>query len=63
MGCGAVMEKLVRTEVKGFTIEEKSLTLMRWEKARDDRTLMRHILTTDKLMPDIPELHIAEEGC
>ena len=30
--------------------------------ARDDGTLMQHILTTDKLMPDIPELHIAEKG-
>lgn len=61
LGCGAVMEKLVRTEVKGFTIEE-SLTLDEVEKARDDGTLMQHILTTDKLMPDIPELHIAEKG-
>ena len=61
LGCGAVMEKLVRTEVKGFTIEE-SLTLDEVEKARDDGTLMQHILTTDKLMPNIPELHIAEKG-
>ena len=61
LGCGAVMEKLVRTEVKGFTIEE-SLTLDEVEMARDDGTLMQHILTTDKLMPDIPELHIAEKG-
>lgn len=61
LGCGAVMEKLVRTEVKGFTIEE-SLTLDTVEKARDDGTLMQHVLTTDKLMPDIPELHISEKG-
>ena len=53
LGCGAVMEKLIRTEVKGFTIEEK---------ARDDGTLMQHVLTTDKLMPDIPELHISAKG-
>lgn len=61
LGCGAVMEKLVRTEVKGFTIEE-SLTLDAVEMARDDGTLMQHVLTTDKLMPDIPELHISEKG-
>ena len=61
LGCGAVMEKLVRTEVKGFTIEE-SLTLDAVEMARDDRTLMQHVLTTDKLMPDIPELHISAKG-
>lgn len=61
LGCGAVMEKLVRTEVKGFTIEE-SLTLDEVEKARDDGTLMQHVLTTDKLMPDIPELHISAKG-
>ena len=61
LGCGAVMEKLVRTEVKGFTIEE-SLTLDEVEKARDDGTLMQHVLTTDKLMPDIPELHILAKG-
>lgn len=61
LGCGAVMEKLIRTEVKGFTIEE-SLTLDEVEKARDDGTLMQHVLTTDKLMPDIPELHISAKG-
>ena len=61
LGCGAVMERLVRTEVKGFTIEE-SLTLDAVEKARDDGTLMQHVLTTDKLMPDIPELHISAKG-
>ena len=61
LGCGAVMERLVRTEVKGFTIEE-SLTLDEVEKARDDGTLMQHVLITDKLMPDIPELHISAKG-
>lgn len=61
LGCGAVMERLIRTEVKGFTIEE-SLTLDAVEKARDDGTLMQHVLTTDKLMPDIPELHISAKG-
>ena len=61
LGCGAVMERLMRTEVKGFTIEE-SLTLDAVEKARDDGTLMQHVLTTDKLMPDIPELHISAKG-
>ncbi len=61
LGCGAVMERLVRTEVKGFTIEE-SLTLDAVERARDDGTLMQHVLTTDKLMPDIPELHISAKG-
>ena len=61
LGCGAVMERLIRTEVKGFTIEE-SLTLDAVEKVRDDGTLMQHVLTTDKLMPDIPELHISAKG-
>lgn len=61
LGCGAVMERLIRTEVKGFTIEE-SLTLDAVEKARDDGTLMQHVLTTDKIMPDIPELHISAKG-
>lgn len=61
LGCGAVMERLIRTEVKGFTIEER-LTLDAVEKARDDGTLMQHVLTTDKLMPDIPELHISAKG-
>ena len=61
LGCGAVMERLVRTEVKGFTIEE-SLTLDDVEKARDDGTLTQYVLTTDKLMPDIPELHISAKG-
>ena len=37
LGCGAVMEKLVRTEVKNFRVED-SLTLAEIEHARDQGT-------------------------
>ncbi len=59
LGCGAVMEQLVRTEVKDFHIKD-SLTLADIERARDEGNLMEHIIPTDKLMRDLPELHVKE---
>lgn len=61
LSCGAVMERLVRTEVKGFDISD-SLRLSDVERVRDDGTLMDYVLTTDRLMPDIPSLHITDEA-
>lgn len=57
LGCGAVMEQLVRTEVKGFHIKD-SLKLSEIEKARDEEKLMDYIIPTDMLMMDLPELHV-----
>ncbi len=57
LSCGAVMERLVRTEVKGFDVKD-SLKLSEVEAARDNGTLMNYILGTDKLMAELPELHV-----
>ncbi|MBP3326488.1 MAG: tRNA pseudouridine(55) synthase TruB [Coprococcus sp.] len=59
LGCGAVMEQLVRTEVKGFAIKD-SLKLSELERARDEGNLMEHIIPTDMLMKDLPALHVNE---
>ncbi|MGN0395344.1 MAG: tRNA pseudouridine(55) synthase TruB [Coprococcus sp.] len=55
--CGAVMEQLIRTEVKDFRIED-SIRLADIESARDDGSLMKYVLSTDMLMKELPALHI-----
>lgn len=57
LSCGGVMEKLVRTEVQEFTIEN-SHTLKDIEEARDNGTLDNYVMPVDKLMSDLPALHI-----
>lgn len=59
LSCGALMERLVRTEVKGFRIED-SLKLSDVERLRDEGRLMDYVMTTDRLLPDTPELHVKE---
>ncbi len=60
LGCGATMEKLVRTEVKEFTIAE-SLTLDQVEEARDNGTLSDHIYSMDLLLSELPKMHIKND--
>lgn len=57
LGCGAVMEKLVRTEVKNFRVED-SLTLAEIEQARDQGTIASFVMKKERLLPEYPELHI-----
>lgn len=61
LGCGALMERLVRTEVKGFRIED-SLRLSEVEKLQDEGRLTDYVMTTDRLMADLPELHVKESA-
>jgi tRNA pseudouridine55 synthase len=60
LGCGAVMERLIRTEVKDFRIED-SLTLSQIEEARDKGILENYVQPMDLLMSDLPELHIKKD--
>ena len=60
LSCGAVMEKLIRTNVKDFSVEE-SHTLKEIEEARDNGTLDKLIIPTDMLLKELPELHIKND--
>ena len=60
LGCGAVMEKLVRTEVKNFRVED-SLTLAEIEQARDQGTIASYVMKKELLLPEYPELHIGTD--
>lgn len=58
LGCGGIMEKLIRTEVKDFNVKD-SLTLKEIEDARNNGILDKIIMPTDLLVSDLPALHIA----
>lgn len=60
LGCGAVMEKLVRTEVKNFRVED-SLTLAEIEQARDQGTIVSYVMKKELLLPEYSELHIGTD--
>ena len=51
------MEKLVRTEVKNFRVED-SLTLAEIEQARDQGTIGSYVMKKELLLP---ELHIGTD--
>lgn len=57
LGCGALMESLVRTEVKGFKIED-SLKLSDVERLFSEGRLADYVMAADMLMPDLPRLHV-----
>ncbi len=61
LGCGAVMEQLIRTEVKDFNIKD-SLTLSDIERLRDEGRMMEHVIGTDMLVSDLPVLHIKDSA-
>ena len=54
------MEKLVRTEVKNFRVED-SLTLAEIEQARDQGTIASYVMKKELLLPEYPELHIGTD--
>ena len=54
------MEKLVRTEVKNFRVED-SLTLAEIEQARDQGTIGSYVMKKELLLPEYPELHIGTD--
>ncbi len=55
LGCGAVMESLLRTRVGQFTVD-RCLMLKQVEQACLDGTLMRFVQDVPSLFPDLPRL-------
>lgn len=61
LGCGAVMEKLVRLEVKNFSAKD-SKTLAEIEHASKNGTLESLVMPMDILLPEYPKLHIRPDA-
>ena len=61
LGCHGCMEKLLRTKVDRFVIED-SLTLSQVEKLRDEERLDEVILAVDGVFSACPALHFTEES-
>lgn len=61
LGCGGCMEKLVRTGVDGFTVED-SLTLARMEQLRDEGKLSEVIVPVDGMFQQYPAVKTKPEG-
>ena len=67
LGCGGVMEKLIRDSVscpetgKSFLASE-ALTLEEIERKAAEGTLGEHILSIDSLFPAMPKVQVTEEG-
>jgi len=59
LGTGGAMEKLIRTRVGDFRIEE-ALTLSEIEKARDAGALGKYIIPTGDALGDLPSLRADE---
>lgn len=61
LSCGAVMEKLVRTEVKDFSVRD-SLTLEQIENIQKEGSISNYIISMDTLLQDYPVLHILNDA-
>lgn len=59
LGCGGCMQKLLRTRVGSFSIEE-SLTLGQMEQLADAGTIQDKILAIDSLFQQYPALYVKE---
>ena len=60
LGCGAMMESLLRTRVGTFTLEEAK-TLQQIEQARDENRLSDLLLPTDRIFLSLPSIQVREE--
>ncbi len=60
LGCGGVMESLVRTRVGAFSLEE-ALTLDKLQKMKDQGMLEMAVRPVDSVFEHCPALHILEE--
>lgn len=61
LSCGALMKSLLRTEVKGFSID-KSLKLNDIERLRDEGLLSEYIIPLDSLLSDLPAYRVTTVG-
>lgn len=60
LGCGACMEKLKRTKVSSFGIED-SLTLSEIERLRDEGKLSEYIIPIDEMFADYRRVTVKRE--
>lgn len=60
LGCQACMDKLVRTGVGVFKLED-SLTLSRIEQYKKDGTLDRYIINVDAMFEEYPQIDVPAE--
>lgn len=60
LGCGAVMDKLVRTRVGTFELE-KAITLKELETYRDRNRVEEVLVPVDRIFSEYPELHPSRE--
>lgn len=59
LGCGGTMQRLVRTRVGQFRLEE-AITLAQLEKLRDEGAVERLVTAVDAVFADCPALHVGE---
>lgn len=60
LGCHGCMDKLLRTRVERFCVED-SLTLSQIETIRDEERLEEIIIPIDRMFDEEPAVHLNEE--
>ncbi len=60
LGCGALMEKLIRTGVREFSVSD-SLTLKEIEALRDTGRLLQHVIPLDYFLKDMPSFYVRKD--
>lgn len=62
LGCGGVMQKLERTRVGSFTLQDAQ-TLKEMQKLREEGRLEEAVVPVDSVFMDCPLLHIRRDYC
>lgn len=62
LGCGACMDRLIRTKVSRFLLED-SVTLGEIEQLRDQGKLDAYIVPIDEMFAAYEAIHVKEENC
>lgn len=62
LGCGGTMQKLERTRVGGFLLEN-ARTLGQMQQLRDENRLQEAVLPVDSVFTDCPVLHMRGDSC
>ncbi|MBD5505894.1 MAG: tRNA pseudouridine(55) synthase TruB [Lachnospiraceae bacterium] len=62
LGCGGVMESLIRSRVGIFGIED-ALTLSELERLRDEDKISDVIISPDAIFEECPDVIVNEQGC
>lgn len=60
LGCGGIMQSLVRTRVGKFRLEN-AVTLGALQRLKDESRLREVLLPVDSMFADCPQLHVQEE--